>query len=67
MDRNHQLENLISEYRSIMMAKGHLFRLGLRLKVEKKKLIKLENILEKEYQDLERFKETSVRNLLVSF
>lgn len=63
MDRNYQLENLIAEYRSIMLAKSHLYRLKLRLQSEKTNLIKLEDILEKEYQDLERFKETSVRKL----
>jgi len=63
MDRNLQIENLISEYRSIMLAKNHLYRLELRLKLEKANLIKLEDILEKEYQDLERFEETPIRNL----
>ncbi len=63
MNQNEELENLIAEHRSIMLAKNHLFRLEIRLKQEKENLIKLEEILEKEYQDLERFKDTPVNKL----
>lgn len=63
MDSTEELENLIAEHRSIMLAKNHLFRLESRLKLEKENLLKLENILEKEYQDLERFKDTPVNKL----
>ena len=63
MDRNIQLEKIISEYRSIMLSKSHVYRLGLQLETERANLIKLEEILEKEYEDLEKFKETSVRKL----
>jgi len=63
MDRNLQLEKIISEYRSIVLAKNHLYRLGLQLETEQANLKELEEILEKEYEDLEKFKETSVRKL----
>ncbi len=63
MDSTEELENLIAEHRSILLAKNHLQRLESRLRLEKENLLKLEDILEKEYQDLERFKDTPVNKL----
>jgi len=65
MDQDSKLENLVAEYRSILLAKSHLAKLQVRLKEDHKTLRELGIILEKEYQDVLKMKKFKVKSLFI--
>lgn len=66
MQQNDQLEQLIGEYRSIILSKNHLAKLKERIVKNEYDLKLLERIMEKEYEDVRSLEKLSVHSLFQS-
>jgi|GEM_PF-2475001 len=63
MKQNGQLEQLIGEYRSIILSKNHLAKLKKRIVRNEYDLKLLERIMQKEYEDVRSLEKLSIQSL----